>query len=243
VKIVINNLKQEIKMDDLELFRQSVQGRLNKAIMPSQSVTPVEETEVMNEESAGENLGQAFGQIFGAIAKKAGNEEALKDVEKVGTDLGKAFSDAANKALQGNAEEAAKGLMDTINNLVKEVQGGVEDIVNKAPDQENGEDEQLNMSRYSHLEEGGELQVGAAQGLLGAVSQEKVAEFIKNMSPEEYQKFTDGLQSDAIDVLFQAGKETPSDGGGEEEPLEGGDEGGSTGAKLDDLGSQIQSGL
>jgi len=230
-------------MDELEQYRQSFISRLNKAATEPQSVNEEE----LTEETAGETLGTALSQVFAALGKKLNNEDMQKGAEKAGQQLGKQFSDAANKALQEtDAAKAAEGILGAIRGVADTLQKGLQDAVNQ---KDQGGEDKLTLSRWSEMdenveiEEGGEIQVGAAQGLLGSVSQEKVSELIKNMSPEEYQKFTSGLQSDAIQVLFKAGgEEAPSgDQGGEEAPS--GDQGGDSKAKLDDLDSQIQSGL
>lgn len=233
-------------MDDLELYRNEFVNRLNGAFN-----SPIEEDETLTEETAGETLGSALSQVFSALGKKLGNEDMQKGAEKAGQQLGKQFSDAANKAIsETDAAKAAEGILSAIRGVADTLEKGLQDAMKNSGN--DNKDQQLNLSRWSEmdeseeLEEGGEIQVGAAQGLLGSVSQEKVSDLIKNMSPEEYQKFTSGLQSDAIQVLFKSGKE----GGGENDSVDTGSDSeqnsgdaGDAKAKLDDLDSQIQSGL
>ena len=97
-----------------------------------------------------------------------------------------------------------------------------------------GVNEEFNDEEFDdvELEEGdSDLRVGTAQGMLSKIPQDKVAEIIKNLSPEEYQKFAGGLQSDALHAIFnnQGGGEvaaTSPEGGEEISPEDGEQEAG-----------------
>jgi len=213
-------------MEELEQYRQQILAQLNQSVVEQNDIETDPEIDRLNQEIIRlqqdlAKLNQEKADIQSRKADELGEEEINEDsteekftffvsgqVINVDTINNTAtwYVDPMDYSKKAPTEEQV------LDGLNKELNKDCVIVDKKQKNTQRGRhgvwytitfDECSNESSYDELEEGdSDLRVGTAQGMLSKIPQEKVAEIIKNLSPEEYQKFAGGLQSEALHAIF-----------------------------------------